>query len=115
MIKTTPPADGSGGNFSVRILHTVFMAPKKTKRSAKPATPGSLLSPEAMGGIVAGKGFDFQTRYAACYIPVWLLKEAFQHLLFEGTGDIDVHYTEAGKVTRIHIQVKDHEVTASEL
>jgi hypothetical protein len=77
--------------------------------------PGSLLAPEATGGIVGGKGFDFQTRYAACYMPVWLLKEAFQHLLFEGTGDIDVHYTEAGKVTRIHIQVKDHEVTATEL
>jgi hypothetical protein len=68
-----------------------------------------------MGGIVAGKGFDFQTRYAACYVPIWLLKEAFQHLLFEGTGDIDVRYTEAGKVSRIHIQIKDHEVTASEL
>ena len=64
-----------------------------------------------MGGIVAGKGFDFQTRYAACHVPVWLLKEAFHQLLFEGTGDIDIRYTEAGKVTRIHIQVKDHEVT----
>src|SRR5713226_2394282 len=84
--------------------------PKKSRSRS-----GSLLAREAMGGIVAGEGFDFQTRYAACYVPLWLLKEAFQHLLFEGTGDIDVHYTEAGKVTRIHIQVKDHEVTASEL
>ena len=90
-----------------------------SKQSNKPkksrSRPGSLLAPEATGGIAAGKGFDFQTRYAACYVPVWLLKEAFQHLLFEGTGDIDVHYTEAGKVTRIHLQVKDHEVTTSEL
>ena len=90
--------------------------PKDNKKPKKShARTGSLLAPEAMGGIIAGKGFDFQTRYAACYVPVWLLKEAFQHLLFEGTGDVDVHYTEAGKDTRIHIQIKDHEVTASEL
>ncbi len=50
---------------------------KKPKKSR--SRPGSLLAPEAMGGIIAGKGFDFQTRYAACYVPVWLLKEAFQH------------------------------------
>jgi len=83
----------------------------KTNRSQS----GSLLSPEAMGGLIAGKGFDFQTRFAACHVPVWLLKEAFQQLLFEGTGDIDVRYTEAGKTTRIHIQVKDHEVSPNEL
>ena len=50
--------------------------PKKSR-----SRPGSLLAPEAMGGIAAGKGFDFQTRYAACYVPVWLLKKVFQHLL----------------------------------
>lgn len=77
--------------------------------------PGSLLSPEAMGGINAGKGFDFQTRYAACHVPVWLLEEAFHQLFFEGTGDIDIRYTEAGKSSRIHIQVKDHDVTPAEL
>jgi len=89
--------------------------PKDNKPKKSRSRPGSLLAPEAIGGIVAGKGFDFQTRFAACYVPVWLLKEAFQHLLFEGTGDIDLQYSEAGKATRIHIQVKDHEVTASEL
>lgn len=90
--------------------------PKYTSKPKKNRSrPGSLLSPAAMGGIVAGSGFDFQTRYAACYVPRWLLKEAFQHLLFEGTGDIDVKYAEQGTVSRIHIQVKDHEVTATEL
>jgi hypothetical protein len=86
---------------------------KKTKKSRSPR--GSLLAPTATGGLTAGKGFDFQTRYAACHVPVWLLKEAFQQLFFEGTGDIDVRFTEAGKTTRIHIQVKDHEVSPSEL
>ena len=77
--------------------------------------PGSLLSQQAMGGINAGKGFDFQARYGACRIPVWLLETAFHQLLFEGTGDIDVRYTENGKSSRIHIQVKDHDVQPAEL
>src|ERR1035438_10364659 len=90
-------------------------AGKKTKTRRPRTRSGSLLAPEAMGGIIAGKGFDFQTRYAACQVPVWLLKEAFQQLFFEGTGDVDVRYTETGITTRIHIQVKDHEVSPSEL
>ncbi len=77
--------------------------------------PGSLLSSQAMGGINAGKGFDFQARYGACRIPVWLLETAFHQLLFEGTGDIDVRYTEDGTSSRLHIQVKDHDVQPVEL
>jgi hypothetical protein len=77
--------------------------------------PASLLSPQAMGGIIAGEGFDFQTRYAACGIPLWLLEAAFQQLLFEGTGDIDIRYVEGGKSSRTHIQVKDHDVQPAEL
>lgn len=77
--------------------------------------PGSLLSPQSMGGINAGKGFDFQTRYAACHVPLWLLEAAFHQLFFEGTGDIDIRYTEAGKSSRLHIQVKDHDVPPGEL
>lgn len=89
---------------------------ESTKRPEEPPDhPGSLLSPQAMGGINAGKGFDFQTRYAACHVPVWLLEAAFHQLFFEGTGDIDIRYTEAGKSSRIHIQVKDHDVQPSEL
>ena len=43
-----------------------------------------------------------------------LLEAAFHQLFFEGTGDIDVRYTEAGKSSRIHIQVKDHDVQPAE-
>jgi hypothetical protein len=77
--------------------------------------PASLLSPQAMGGITAGEGFDFQTRYAACGIPLWLLEATFQQLFFEGTGDIDIRYVEGGKSSRTHIQVKDHDVQPGEL
>jgi hypothetical protein len=86
---------------------------KKTRTSSSHA--GSLLAQEAMGGLSAGKGFDFQTRYAACSVPLWLLEAAFHQLFFEGTGDIDIRFTEAGKSSRIHIQVKDHDVQPAEL
>ena len=86
-------------------------APTKRKTSGI----GSLLSPQGIGGIVGGKGFDFQTRYAVCHLPLWLAEGTFHQFFFEGTGDIDVRFLDAGKSTRIHIQVKDHEVTATEL
>ena len=91
------------------------MSDSEKKPDEKPENPGSLLSPQMMGGLNAEKGFDFQTRFAACHIPLWLLETAFHQLFFEGTGDIDVRYTEGGKSTRIHIQVKDHDVQPAEL
>lgn len=89
------------------------MSPRKTSKSK--ARPGSLLSPETMGGINALKGFDFQTRFAACHVPVWLLQSAFHQIFYEGTGDIDVRFRdEDGHSTRIHFQIKDHEVSPAE-
>lgn len=79
-----------------------------------PEDKGSLLSPAAMGGINAGKGFDFQTRYTVCHLPIWLQDGAFHQLFTEGTGDIDVRYIEDGKSRRKHIQTKDHDVTPAE-
>jgi hypothetical protein len=87
---------------------------KKAKRSPKSSDRGSLLSPEAMGGINAAKGFDFQTRYAACHLPLWLLEAGFHQVFFEGTGDVDIRYSQGGKSSRVHVQVKDHDVAPSE-
>ena len=87
---------------------------KKAKRSPKSSDRGSLLSPEAMGGINAAKGFDFQTRYAACHLPLWLLEAGFHQVFFEGTGDVDIRYSTSGKSSRVHVQVKDHDVAAAE-
>ena len=87
---------------------------RKPRRARTSSRKASLLSPESMGGITAGKGFDFQTRYAACQLPLWLLENAFHQLFVEGTGDIDIRYVEAGRSARIHLQVKDHEVAPAE-
>jgi hypothetical protein len=67
-----------------------------------------------MGGIVGGKGFDFQTRYTVCHLPVWLTHGGFHQIFSEGTGDIDIRYVDEGKSRRQHIQTKDHDVTPSE-
>src|SRR5438045_2340152 len=86
-------------------------------RKSRPHTPsagGSLLSAGGMGGLIAGKGFDFQTRFAACHIPVWLLDPTFHQLFYEGTGDIDLRFLKDAQSSRVHIQVKDHEVGPAE-
>lgn len=62
---------------------------------------------------MAGKGFDFQARYTACHLPLWLM-EGLHQLFVEGTGDIDLRYVDGGKSARVHIQVKDHTVQPSE-
>lgn len=88
------------------------------KKSKPPKRPkplaGSLLSPEAMGGITASKGFSFQTRYAVCQLPVWLLDPYFHQLFHEGTGDIDIRFQEGEQSSRLHVQVKDHNVAPAE-
>src|ERR1700682_6346914 len=114
--RTKQRVGSSGGRFSARTSASEIEMTDSPKKPEEPkAYPGSLLSSQAMGGINAGKGFDFQTRYAACNVPLWLLEVAFHQLFFEGTGDIDIRYTEAGKSSRIHIQVKDHDVQPGEL
>lgn len=89
--------------------------PKKIKVPKAKPIPGSLLTPEMMGGITGGKGFDFQTRYAVCHLPLWLRHGHFHQLFYEGTGDIDIRFVENGHSIRQHVQVKDHDVTATEL
>src|SRR5690349_14710423 len=88
---------------------------KRSRKQVKLPSAGSLLSPEAMGGLVALGGFDFQTRYAACHLPLWLAEGTFHQLFFEGTGDIDIRFKEGEKSSRTHIQVKDHDVSPAEL
>src|SRR5262245_53224680 len=84
------------------------------KRSKSKSRPGSLLSPAAMGGITASKGFGFQTRYAVCQLPVWLLNPAFHQLFHEGSGDFDIRFLDDDRSTRLHLQVKDHNVAPAE-
>lgn len=91
------------------------MESKDKPKKRKAPRSGSLLSPEAMGGLIAGGGLDFQLRYVVCHLPLWLRHGQFQQLFFEGTGDIDVRFSGGSASSRKHIQVKDHEVSPAEL
>ncbi len=87
---------------------------REQKSKATPTTGRPLLSPEATGGLAAIGGFDFQDRYAVCHLPTWLRRD-FQQMLFEGTGDIDLRFGKGETESRVHIQVKDHEIGPAEL
>lgn len=90
---------------------------KKRGQSKKPKrgrSDGPLLSPQATGGLIATAGFDFQDRYAVCHLPIWL-QRGLRQVFSEGTGDVDVRFAHEGAETRVHFQVKDHEVGPSEL
>jgi hypothetical protein len=90
------------------------MAAKRRSKGKQATHPGSLLTPESMGGVTAGTGFDFQTRYAACTLPAWLCEAGFHQLFHEGTGDIDIRCKEKGNSYWLHYQVKDHDVGPGE-
>ena len=83
----------------------------KKKNSSKPY---SLVSPKGMGGIYGGDGYTFQDRYIVCNIPKWIADSKFQKLMSEGTGDVDVVFSEKRSHFYDHIQVKDHLVTNAE-
>lgn len=84
-------------------------AGKPTARKST-ARRASLAAPTAMGGIIGGGGYDFQTRFIACHIPEWMAKSTFTQVFHEGTGDVDVEFGNSKTAEREHIQVKDHEV-----
>lgn len=87
------------------------MATTKKKKS-KPLF--SLLSPQAMGGIIGGDGYSYQDRYIVCNIPQWISDPSFVKLMPEGTGDVDVVFSNSRKHFYDHIQVKNHLVTNTE-
>lgn len=84
-------------------------------KKGKPEDGYSLVDPAAMGGIIGGGGYDFQTRYVVCRIVAWADSAGFVQVLHEGTGDVDVHFMAGGVQYRDHVQVKDHCVTPGEL
>lgn len=64
-----------------------------------------------MGGLLGGKGYDYQSRYITCRVPRWLLNKKFKAILHEGTGDVDVLFGTGKNERREHIQIKNHSVT----
>jgi hypothetical protein len=76
--------------------------------------PFSYLHPMATGGLIGGDGYSFQDRFIVCHIPIWLRDPSFVKLMNEGSGDVDLVYSNSGMTSYEHIQVKDHQVTPGE-
>lgn len=74
----------------------------------------SLLSKKSTGGIIGSSGYSFQTHYIASCVPNWISIRDFTQLIMEGTGDADVRFQSNGVSSRVHIQVKNHEISPSE-
>jgi hypothetical protein len=70
----------------------------------------TLTSPSGMGGLIGAGGYDFQERFIAYRLPKWIHSLDFIHLVNEGTGDVDVRFDSR----RIHVQVKNHNITPAE-
>jgi hypothetical protein len=84
---------------------------KAKKRPSAKRSSSSLVSPSGIGGLLGGKGYDYQSRYITCRVPRWLLNKKFKAILHEGTGDVDVLFGTGKKEHREHIQIKNHPVT----
>lgn len=81
---------------------------KKKKNSV------SLLSKQAMGGLIGGGGYNFQDSYIISRLPNWLSDSSFIQILKEGLGDVEVRFNIDGKDERVYLQVKDHLVKPAE-
>lgn len=86
---------------------------RKTVSAVLKAPPAStatvsLLSPTGMGGIVGADGYDYQKRWILCQIPRLLANVKFSQLLYEGCGDLDIHFGNSADGSREHVQVKNN-------
>lgn len=98
-------------NKSAKSAGKAKGAKGRTASAKKSSTKkASLAGAGAMGGIIGGGGYDFQTRFIACHIPEWLARNTFTQVFHEGTGDVDIEFGNSRNHAREHIQVKDHEV-----
>lgn len=75
----------------------------------------SLLSRVFEGGVIGGKGYNYQDAFIVSRIPDWLADRSFAMLMKEGIEDVDVKFRK-GKCTKYYsYQVKDHIVRSPEL
>ena len=79
-------------------------------QSSHDGTSGLLTGADGMGGLRGGGGHDFQYRYIVCHILEWLKEPGFTQIFPEGTGDVDIAYSNATPPWAEHIQVKGNDV-----
>jgi hypothetical protein len=68
-----------------------------------------LLAPESTGGATARDGFGYQDAFVLQHLPRWLAQGAFNHVVSEAVGDIEVCYFGSGGTTvRTFIEAKGY-------
>lgn len=85
-----------------------LVSPTKVRKPRR-KSGGVLTSPAGMGGLDSGGGHDFQARYIVCHLPEWLGQPGFKEIFHEGTGDVDIRYSDLHGENRHHIQVKNYD------
>ncbi len=86
------------------------MASSANSKSVK----GSLLSPEAMGGLWGGGGYDTERDYILGRLHKWLSDPAFSAIQLEGFTEVELAFTEDAARRLQYIQIKDHLVDLNE-
>lgn len=67
----------------------------------------------ATGGAIAREGFRYQDAFVLQYLPHWLAREAFSHVVSETRGDVEVcYFGGTGHVRRILYEAKGYELSA---
>jgi hypothetical protein len=81
----------------------------------KKKNPGSLLEPEARGGVIAEDGLAFQEAVTLSYLPGWWAYEGFDSLIREAIGDTEAKFFMPGHGLVIDLlEAKNHPLTPAE-
>jgi len=74
----------------------------------------SLFNPKSRGGVIGGKGYNFQDSYIITQIPHWLKMPNFHSFIKEGIDDVDIVFKENNITIAWHYQLKNHQVNKKE-
>jgi len=68
----------------------------------------SLFSRSGEGGVIGGRGYNFQDAFIVSRIPNWLENPFFMLFIKEGIEDVDVKFKKGENEQYICYQIKDH-------
>lgn len=77
--------------------------------------PSSLLSPQARGGDIAERGFQYQFNSTITLIPNWLAQDGFTEMILEALGDTEAKFFVPGVGLRHEfVECKNYRLKRSE-
>lgn len=74
-----------------------------------------ILEKESTGGAIARVGFEYQDAFVLQNLPDWIAQSAFDHVVSEAIGDIEVcYFAGAGSLHRVMYEAKDKTLTSTD-